>query len=338
MCHCGAHTMAHLCRMGRCKRPYHPGMIFHLVSRTHRREPWFTPDLRTEIAGLIRRIIPRSDARLLSYAVMPNHLHIILRQGRAELAGVMQPLLRRLALRVQHHHGFEGGVVERRFRDRPCVTPDHVRDAIIYTHLNPWRAEICGDDLAYPWTSHGAYLPGADPMEYGIRPEVQLQILELFADSDLRSRDELCERYLRLLEWRMRADEYRAALAAGAPPTLPPARPTTDAGERAWAHFAISNGGPRAHRSAAEGQGEGLADKSLPGLRDFILAQIDRFAPGLSIATLRGSWCPRSTARVRIQLIRAAAERGFRTGVIARFFDISPQSVSRAKFDVSKRP
>ena len=136
--------------MGRRKRPYHPGTIFHLTSRTHRHEEWFDPGLRTTIVELIHRMVARTDAQLLAYAVMPNHLHIVLRQGRMELAQVMQPLMRRVALQVQRQHGFEGSVVERRFRDTACTTPDHVRMAIVYTHLNPWRAGLCGDDLSYP--------------------------------------------------------------------------------------------------------------------------------------------------------------------------------------------
>ncbi|HEX7120060.1 MAG TPA: transposase [Longimicrobiales bacterium] len=311
--------------MGRRKRPHHPGMVFHLVSRTHRREPWFTPQLRPAIVDLIHRMVGRTDAQLLAYAVMPNHLHLVLRQGRGELSGVMQPLLRRVALRVQRQHGFEGGVVERRFRDRSCMSPDHVRSAIIYTHLNPWRAGLCGDDLAYEWTSHRAYLPGADPTEFGIDKEVQGRVLELFAEHEHCTRDELCRRYLASLDWRMRMDRVAAGFQAAdtADPLFLPA--PTVAGDAAWARY-----------FSADARGETDGDVPLPDLRDFLRGQLDRYEPGMMVTELRGSWLPRSTARLRANLIRAAAERGYRTGAIARFFDIAPQSVSRARYSRSR--
>lgn len=55
-------------------------------------------------------------------------------------------------------------------------------------------------------------------------------------------------------------------------------------------------------------------------------------APGANITDLRGPCRKHQIARIRAELIRAAAKRGFRTGEIARFFAISPQLVSRAKY------
>lgn len=297
-------------------------MIFHLVSRTHRREAWFTTELRSVIVDLILSTVARTDAQLLAYAVMPNHLHIVLRQGKMELARTMQPLMRRIAVRVQRAHGFEGSVVERRYRDTPCVSPDHIRSAIVYTHLNPWRAGLCGDDLAYRWTSHVAYLPGADPTHFGIDPEAQQRILELFADEPHLDRDQLAERYWAHVRWRMDHDRHLAALEAGHPPTaLPPAPPTSE-GDRAWLrNYSLPN----------QGLADGVAP--LPDLRDFVRSLAASYDPGLTIGQLRGSWVPRSVARLRARLIRAAAARGFRTCELARFFAIAPQTVSRAKYD-----
>lgn len=315
-------TRSHLRAMGRRRRPYHPGMIFHLVSRTHRREALFTTELRSVIVDLIRSTVARTDAQLLAYAVMPNHLHIVVRQGWMELAQTMQPLMRRIAVRVQRAHQFEGSVVERRYRDTPCVSPDHVRSAIVYTHLNPWRARLCGDDLAYLWTSHAAYLPGADPTFFGIEPDAQQRVLELFADEPYLDRDRLAERYRAHVRWRMDHDRYLAALEAGRPSTALPPAPSTVEGDRAWLRiFSLPE------RGAPNGA------TPLPDLRDFIRNLVTSYDLGLSIGELRGSWVPRSVARLRARLIRAAADRGFRTCELARFFAIAPQSVSRAKYD-----
>lgn len=288
-------------------------MIFHLTSRIHRHEKLFVPGIRGEIARLIRTMVGRTDAELLAYAVMPNHIHVILRQGQTHLSDVMQPLLRRVAHRVQVHHDFEGTVVERRYRDRICTTPEHVREAVVYVHLNPVRARLCGDDLDYDWISHPAYLPGADPAAFGIDPSEQLRVLELFARREGRTRAGLCRDYLAFLGHRRRQDQEPEE-------RLP--HPDTRAGDIAWSrHFGQASSSPaRIHQD-------------LPDLRDFVMVQLPHLAPGHTMQSLRGSWLPRSAARRRTQIIRAAARHGYKTGKIAELFDVSPAKVSMAKHE-----
>ncbi len=287
-------------------------MIFHLTSRIHRREHLLVPAIRGEVTRLIRTMVGRTDAELLAYAVMPNHIHVILRQGPTQLSGIMQPLLRRVAHRVQAHHDFEGAVVERRYRDQLCATPEHVREAIVYVHLNPMRAHLCGDDLDYDWTSHCAYLPGISPADFGVDPIGQLPILALFAQSEGRTRAGLCGDYLAWLRYRIRQDKNPEE-------RLP--RPDTRAGDATWhQHF----GQPVGSTFGAE--------RALPDIRDFILAQLPRLAPGHTLESLRGSWLSRPAARSRGDLIRAAARRGYRTCRIAELFAVSPATVSIAKY------
>lgn len=308
--------------MGRYKRAHAPGMVFHLVSRLHRREPLFVPGLRGEVASLIRRMVGRTDARLLAYAVMPNHLHIVLRQGQAPLGAVMQPLMRRVAHRVQARHGFEGAVVERRYRDRLCETPDHVREAILYVHLNPWRAGLCGDDLDYEWVTHRAYVPGVDPAPFGIDPDAQLPVLGLFAQEDRRSWDGMCEDYLVWLLWRMEQDRLRLGSDGGTTAESAGATPDPGPGNRAWRECFGSAG-----RQPDPGR-----RRPLPDLHDFVEIQMARLSPKYGLEELRGSWLPRPAARCRTRVIRAVAGHGYPTGKIARLFDVSPAMVSTAKY------
>lgn len=309
-------------------------MIFHLTSRTHRGEPLFVPGLRSGIANLIVRMAGRTDARLLAYAVMPNHLHILLRQGEQELFAVMQPLLRRIAHRVQVWHRFEGSVVERRYRDRPCETPGHLREALLYIHLNPWRAGLCGEDLDYPWMSHGAYLPTVDPLDFGIDPDVQLRLLDLFATGDDLARDQLCRDYLRWIRWRMDQDRIRIPDPTGNGAETPgAARPLPGYGSPSSQRNPPHRFAPRIRYSVSS-QREAL----LPDLHDFATRELDRIPCDCTLESLRGSWLPRTRVRIRARLIRAATQRGYRTGKVARFFDISPSSVSRIKYSPEPLP
>ncbi|MBF6169822.1 transposase, partial [Streptomyces gardneri] len=89
---------------------YLPGGIFHLTARTLRREHRFTPRLRSLAVAAIADAAERADCRILAVAVMSNHLHIVAQQGDRPLSALMQPLLRRLAHRIQEAHDLEGPV------------------------------------------------------------------------------------------------------------------------------------------------------------------------------------------------------------------------------------
>lgn len=305
--------------MGRRRRSYAPDTIFHLVSRLHRREHWLTPPVRSQVVGLIQRYVARTDAQLIAYVVMPNHLHLLVRQGQAELAAVMQPLLRSVAHRVQRHHGIEGTVVERRYRDRACITASHVREAVVYIHLNAWRAGLCRDDLAYPWSSHPAYLADAQPADFGIDLLLQRRVMELFAQKDHVSRSDRCRDYLSWVEWRMQRDgECDSSGTLSVDPLLH--RPGTQTGDAAWVKNFVQ-------QVPIEVQDE----RALPDLRDYLLGQLAGRAPDVPLDRLRGSWLSRPLGRLRAQLIRYAADRGYGTVALADFFDVSPAAVSRIR-------
>jgi putative transposase len=162
--------------MGRPRRPNLPGRAFHIVTRTQGHADLFTPALRWTVLRLLRRYLLRSDARLLAFAVMPNHLHLVLIQGQQPLWRLMQPFLRAVALAVHAVHGGEGHVFERRYRDRICRDARHVIRAIAYVHANPVRAGLCTHPRDYPWTSYRAYVRAR---RAGVPPLVAVRLLLL---------------------------------------------------------------------------------------------------------------------------------------------------------------
>lgn len=178
-----------------------PGAVFHLTARMQGHEPWLTPTLRSRVVDYMAAALRYSDATLLAYVMMPNHLHLVLRQGHRRLHRVMQPFLRRTALLVQRCHGVEGHVFERRYGHRACLDPDYVRTAVVYVHLNPVRARLVDDPCAYRWSSHAFYagraalpehLKGALPVD---------DVMRLFATTPDPHVDDLRAAYLRRVEW-----------------------------------------------------------------------------------------------------------------------------------------
>ncbi len=64
-----------------------------------------------------------------------------------------------------------------------CVDAEHLREAIVYTHLNPVAAGLCERSEDYRWSSQRAYSGGELHLSM---PRLAVE-LELFAASDSRN-------------------------------------------------------------------------------------------------------------------------------------------------------
>lgn len=319
--------------MGRTRRPYLPGAIFHLTARTLRREHLFTPPLRTLALAEVARAVPRSWCRILAVAIMSNHFHLVVQQGERPLAALMQPLLRRLALRLQQAHGLTGPIFWRHYASRPCLHPAYARNAIAYAHLNPVRAGLCKDPAAYAWTSHAIYATtteGEIPAELDpLRPLLDPSLaLPLFASDYRRTPAGLRSDYLRFLDCRLAADRELAGPDSSREGTEPLSRPpvlpsTTAWGAPATPLFASPDRSFEPHATAAPAQPH-------LDLADVARRALALEAPGMSMDAVRGRGGNGQRRQLRLVVMRRLHAAGFTNVKIARYLDVSETTVSRA--------
>lgn len=315
----------HYSGMARTQRSYLPGGVFHLASRTQGKEPWFTPVVRSGVAKYMASAIRVSDARLLAYAIMPNHLHLVVQQGRWPLGRIMQPLLRRTALLVQRTFGIEGHVFERPFRDKPCWSPAHVRNAIVYVHLNPVRAGMVDDPVRYRWSSHAVY--GGEPRGLKcMRTVVDAETgLRLFAPRSGAGLPERRLAYSDHVDWRMQRDRGTPEARLERPIRLSPRLPNVLSEGMCWSRdFSPLFCDPSSPVTVDGRPPRG----SRPDLQAIAKQTLVERNPHMELERVRGGGKLRAVVEVRREMIRRMSAAGHKGGAIARYLGVSDQCVS----------
>lgn len=266
-----------------------------------------------------------SDVHLLAFVIMPNHLHLVLRQGVLPLSRFMQPLLRRIALHVQRAHGREGYVFERRYRERSCGDPDYLRNAIVYTHLNPVRAGLCEDPADYAWSSHNAW-QGIDPGISGLVPLTGA--IQLFAVAPQRCDRDLRGDYATFMGWRRAYDAWLVAAAEGTGAGCSPPPPPVAQGDAHW-KVTLSSSPALTNGHAVSGEPvTGEVDPSRPDLRAIAEEALAETEPGLDLYTLRSRFGGPLYVKARHQVVLRAAALGYRNTQIAAYLRLSSSAVS----------
>lgn len=320
--HSNAPTTGASSGMARPYRSHCPGAVFHLIARTQGHEPRFTEIVRCRITEYVASAIRCSDARLLAYAVMSNHLHLIVQQGEGRLERVMQPLLSRTATLVHRTFGTEGHVFERRYRDYPCLDPQYVRDVIVYSHLNPVRANLVECPADYRWTSHRLYMGEKEipPCMNGVL--ASRHALALFAPRETSGLEERRRSYSQYVAWRMERDRHVAEgveLEDATPP------PPVVGGDLCWS----DTFDPFFRAAPHETEGDRKAPRpSRLELRDIARQVLVEHGAGVRLQRIRSNEKTRQVARLRSLMVRRMSAAGHRGKAIARYLRVSDQCVS----------
>src|SRR5271155_3314972 len=162
------------------------GAIYHIMARGNARQKIVHDDEdRQRLIDDLARTVARSDWQLLSFVVLSNHLHLLLKTPRPNLARGMQAFLSAYALYAARRRRRAGHVFQGRYRAEMIEDESYYWTVSRYIHLNPVRAGLvqrpeqwawssypgyADQERRYPWVAHDALLAswqgdwgGADP-------------------------------------------------------------------------------------------------------------------------------------------------------------------------------
>lgn len=134
------------------------GALHHLMLRGINKSDLFVDDLdRKKFLDRLGQVIEEGKCTVYAFALMSNHVHLLVRSGKLGISAVMRKLLTWYAIYFNRRHRRTGHLFENRYKSILCEEEPYFLELVRYIHLNPVRAglvtDVAGLD-SYPWSGH----------------------------------------------------------------------------------------------------------------------------------------------------------------------------------------
>jgi putative transposase len=123
-----------------------PGALHHVIVRGIERKAIFKDDVdRSAFLERIGSIFVPSKTPCFAWALMTNHVHLLIRSAIVPLSTLMRRLLTGYAMAFNHRHRRHGQLFQNRYKSILCQEDAYLLELTRYIHLNPLRAKIVPD-------------------------------------------------------------------------------------------------------------------------------------------------------------------------------------------------
>ncbi len=293
-----------------------PGLLHHVMLRGIERRRIFRDDCdRRDLLNRLSRILPEAGMSCYAWALMPNHVHLVLRTGPIAVATVMARVNTGYALGFNRRHARVGYLFQNRYKSLLVEKEAYLLALVRYVHRNPLRSGIVSSLEAlgtYRWTGH-ATLMGQGAVGF----QDAQGILAQFGETTNQARR-------RLIEW-MRGDSDSSVGIPErilAPETGWLGASDTRREGRASGAMAPHAGGVRRKRGHRASVGS-----SLPELMARVCMRRD-----VPVSEILARARSRPIANARAEIVyRACTELGLAGDAVARALGLSKGGVSRAR-------
>ncbi len=138
------------------------GVLHHIIVRGIERRAIFRDDTdRDRFVERMGRVFSDTSTPCYAWALLGNHVHLLLRTGLTPLHTVMARILTGHAVTFNKRHRRHGPLFQNRYKSILCQEDAYLTELVCYIHLNPLRAGIIKDlGEPYSYSGHGALMGG----------------------------------------------------------------------------------------------------------------------------------------------------------------------------------
>ena len=136
-----------------------PGVLHHIMVRGIEGCRIFRDEQdRENFVSRIRRQVEKTGTKILAWAFMDTHIHLLNFSGTQGISKFMRCLLTGYAVSYNLKYGRQGHLFQNRYKSIVCEEEPYLLELVRYIHLNPLRAGIVKtlEGLeGYGWCGHG---------------------------------------------------------------------------------------------------------------------------------------------------------------------------------------
>lgn len=133
--------------------------LYHVITRGNQKQNVFQDDADfSKYLTILSAYKERYVFILHSYALMSNHVHILIETPKFPLSKIMQGINQSYTMYFNRKYGMAGHLFQGRYKAILCDRDRYQLSLVKYIHLNPVRAGIIEAPEEYRWSSHQYYL------------------------------------------------------------------------------------------------------------------------------------------------------------------------------------
>jgi REP element-mobilizing transposase RayT len=141
----------------------------------------------------------RFGFRIVAYALMPNHYHLLVQLTAANLSAGLQRLDGRFTQKLNQRHRRDGPLFRGRFKSIFVDNDAYLLHLIRYIHMNGVRGGLAAFPAEDPWCSHAAYMGTAPAPAWLARNDI-LSRFPTTDEFDAFVRERIPEEWIHRLE------------------------------------------------------------------------------------------------------------------------------------------
>ena len=131
-----------------------PGVISHITQRASGADRLFhEEDDFLEMLARLKRVSQTHELEFMAFVLMPNHVHLLLSQNKANLHTAMRELFLGYSRRFNKKYERKGHLFGGRYRQAVCLDESYFIAVSLYIHLNPVRTGLVVQPTDYRWSS-----------------------------------------------------------------------------------------------------------------------------------------------------------------------------------------
>jgi putative transposase len=139
-----------------------PGALHHIICRGIEQRDIFRNDSdKDDFIDRLSRVLTETQTPCYAWALLSNHLHLLLRTGNVPIATIMRKVLTGYVVSFNRRYRRNGHLFQNRYKSILCQEDNYLLELVRYIHLNPLRAKLVGSirELdAYVYSGHSVLM------------------------------------------------------------------------------------------------------------------------------------------------------------------------------------